>query len=67
MKNKTNWYRCTTRKEMLFLLDAGFDYVNCRPEKHNGNNITYFFARNEKLDKFLKSVCDDNTEERNCV
>lgn len=32
MRSETNWYRCTTRDEMIKLVVAGFDYTNFRKE-----------------------------------
>lgn len=54
MKNEKNWYRCTTREEMVLLVASGFDYTNFRPDKYNNGNNTYFFERTEKLEKFLE-------------
>lgn len=56
MRSETNWYRCTTREEMLKLLNAGFDYKNYRVEKYNDNKNTYYFERTEELDKYLAST-----------
>lgn len=55
MRSETNWYRCTTRQEMLELLNAGFDYKNCRPEKYNDNKNTYYFERTKELNEYLQA------------
>lgn len=57
-KDETIWYRCTTREKMLKLLDAGFDYKNCRKEKYNDGNVTYFFERTKELDDYLVSTTE---------
>ena len=54
VKDERNWYRCTTREEMVLLIAAGFDYTNFRADKYNNGNNTYFFERTEKLNKFLE-------------
>lgn len=36
------------------LIAAGFDYTNFRADKYNNGNITYFFERTERLNKFLE-------------
>lgn len=54
MRRETDWYRCTTRDNMVKLVNAGFDYKNCRPEKWNDNNTTYFFERTEELEKYVE-------------
>lgn len=54
MKDERNWYRCTTREEMVLLVAIGFDYTNFRADKYNNGNNTYFFERTEKLNKFLE-------------
>lgn len=54
MKDERNWYRCTTREEMVLLVVAGFDYTNFRKDKYNNGNNTYFFERTEKLNNFLE-------------
>jgi len=54
MKEEKNWYRCTTREQMVVLIAAGFDYINFRADKYNNGNITYFFERTEKLNRFLE-------------
>lgn len=56
MKSEINWYRCTTRKEMVKLINAGFDYKNYRNDKYNDNNVTYFFERTKELEKYLAST-----------
>lgn len=55
MKTEKNWYRCTTREEMVLLIAAGFDYTNFRADKYNNGNNTYFFERTDKLNKFLET------------
>ncbi len=54
MKDERNWYRCTTREEMVLLVAVGFDYTNFRADKYNNGNNTYFFERTENLNKFLE-------------
>lgn len=54
VKDERNWYRCTTREEMVLLVAFGFDYTNFRADKYNNGNNTYFFERTEKLNKFLE-------------
>lgn len=56
MKDETKWYRCTTRKEMEQLIEAGFDYINFRKDKYNNGKITYFFERTKELEKYLAST-----------
>ena len=56
MKNEVNWYRCTTREEMVKLIVAGFDYKNYRNDKYNDNNATYFFERTKELEEYLAST-----------
>ena len=55
MKTEKNWYRCTTREEMVLLIAAGFNYTNFRADKYNNGNNTYFFERTDKLNKFLET------------
>ena len=38
MKDEKNWYRCTTREEMVKLIIAGFNYTNFRKDKYNIKN-----------------------------
>lgn len=33
MRDEKNWYRCTTRNEMVKLINAGFKYTNFRKDK----------------------------------
>lgn len=54
MRNEKDWYRCTSREEMVLLVASGFDYTNFRPDKYNNGNNTYFFERTSKLEKFLE-------------
>lgn len=56
MKNETKWYRCTTREEMLKLIEAGFSYTNFRKDKYNDNNLTYFFEKTKELENYLVST-----------
>lgn len=56
MKNETNWYRCTTRKEMIKLISAGFSYTNFRKDKYNNGKNTYFFERTTELENYLAST-----------
>ena len=55
MKAEKNWYRCTTKEEMVLLIAAGFNYTNFRADKYNNGNNTYFFERTDKLNKFLET------------
>lgn len=48
-----DWYRCTTRKEMISLIQAGFDYINFRKDKYNNGNITYYFEKNKQLEEYI--------------
>ena len=41
---------------MMKLLNAGFDYKNCRNEKRNDDKPTYYFERTEKLNDYLEST-----------
>lgn len=54
MKDEKNWYRCTTREEMIYLIENGFNYTNFRPDKFNEGKNTYYFERTKQLEKFLK-------------
>ena len=56
MKNEKNWYRCTTRNEMLKLVNAGFNYTNFRKDKFNNGENTYYFERTLELEKYLAST-----------
>ena len=56
MRSETNWYRCTTRDEMIKLVVAGFDYTNFRKDRFNDGNITYYFERTKKLENYLAST-----------
>ncbi len=56
MKNETNWYRCTTRDEMVKLIEAGFNYTNFRKDRFNDGNITYFFERTKALENHMAST-----------
>ena len=58
MRNETNWYRCTTREEMVKLVNAGFDYTNFRKDKYNDGNNTYYFERTKELEQHLASIKD---------
>lgn len=41
---------------MKKLIDVGFDYTNFRKDRFNNGNITYYFERTEKLEKYLEST-----------
>lgn len=56
MKDERNWYRCTTREEMVKLIVAGFNYTNFRKDKWNEGNFTYYFERTEELENYLAST-----------
>ena len=56
MRSETNWYRCTTRDEMIKLVVAGFDYTNFRKDRFNDGNITYYFERTKELENYLAST-----------
>lgn len=56
MRGEKNWYRCTSRDEMIDLVLNGFDYKNCRPEKYNNGNTTYYFIRTEELENYMAST-----------
>ena len=56
LRSEKNWYRCLTRDEMKKLIDVGFDYTNFRKDRFNNGNITYYFERTEKLEKYLEST-----------
>lgn len=58
MKSEKNWYRCTTREEMIKLVTVGFDYTNFRKDKFNNNNNTYYFGRTKKLEECLASTAE---------
>lgn len=63
-KVERDWYRCTTRDEMVVLVAMGFDYANCRKDKFNNGDTTYFFERTKKLEKFLEMRRQIETQER---
>lgn len=56
MKSETNWYRCTTREEMVRLVENGFNYTNFRKDKYNNGNLTYYFERTKELEDYLAST-----------
>lgn len=56
MKDEKNWYRCTTREEMVKLVIAGFNYTNFRKDKYNNGDNTYYFERTEQLENYLAST-----------
>ena len=56
MRNEKNWYRCTTRGEMVKLIVAGFNYTNFRKDRFNDGNFTYYFERTKELDDYLAST-----------
>ena len=56
MKDEKNWYRCTTREEMVKLIVAGFNYTNFRKDRFNDGNFTYYFERTKELDDYLAST-----------
>ena len=56
MKDEKNWYRCTTREEMVKLIVAGFNYTNFRKDKFNDGNFTYYFERTKELEDYLAST-----------
>ena len=56
MKDEKNWYRCTTREEMVKLVVAGFNYSNFRKDRFNDGNFTYYFERTKELDDYLAST-----------
>lgn len=56
MKDERNWYRCTTREEMVKLIVAGFNYTNFRKDKFNEGNFTYYFERTEEFENYLAST-----------
>ena len=56
VKDERNWYRCTTREEMVKLIVAGFNYTNFRKDKFNEGNFTYYFERTEELENYLAST-----------
>ena len=56
MKDEKNWYRCTTREEMVSLVVAGFNYTNFRKDKYNNGDNTYYFKRTEQLENYLAST-----------
>ena len=51
-----NWYRCTTREEMVKLIVAGFNYTNFRKDRFNDGNFTYYFERTKELEDYLAST-----------
>ena len=53
MKDEKNWYRCTTREEMVKLVVAGFNYTNFRKDRFNDGDFTYYFERTKELDDYL--------------
>lgn len=58
MKDPKNWYRCTTREEMIRLIEAGFNYTNFRKDKFNNGENVYYFERTLDLDKYLASTAE---------
>ena len=56
VKDERNWYRCTTREEMVKLIVVGFNYTNFRKDKFNEGNFTYYFERTEELENYLAST-----------
>ena len=56
MRDEKNWYRCTTRNEMVKLINTGFNYTNFRKDKFNNGENTYYFERTLELDKYLAST-----------
>ena len=56
MKDEKNWYRCTTREEMVNLIVAGFNYTNFRKDRFNEGNFTYYFERTKELEDYLVST-----------
>lgn len=56
MKDEKNWYRCTTREEMVRFIIAGFNYTNFRKDKYNNGNDTYYFERTKELENYLAST-----------
>ena len=56
MKDEKNWYRCTTREEMVKLVVAGFNYTNFRKDRFNDGNFTYYFERTKELEDYLAST-----------
>ena len=56
VKDERNWYRCTTREEMVKLIVAGFNYTNFRKDKFNEGNFTYYFERTKELEDYLAST-----------
>ena len=56
MKDEKNWYRCTTREEMVNLIVAGFNYTNFRKDRFNEGNFTYYFERTKELEDYLAST-----------
>lgn len=56
MRSETDWYRCTTREEMIRLICDGFDYTNFRKDRFNDGNITYYFKRTKELEEYLAST-----------
>ena len=58
MKDPQNWYRCTTREEMIKLINAGFNYTNFRKDKFNNGENVYYFERTLDLDKYLVSTAE---------
>lgn len=56
MRDEKNWYRCTTREEMVKLVIAGFNYTNFRKDKYNNGNDTYYFERTTELEEYLNKV-----------
>lgn len=56
MKNERDWYRCTTREEMVKLIVAGFNYTNFRKDKYNNGDNTYYFERTAELENYLAST-----------
>ena len=56
LKDEKNWYRCTTREEMVKLVVAGFNYTNFRKDRFNDGNFTYYFERTKELEDYLAST-----------
>ena len=56
VKDEKNWYRCTTREEMVKLIVAGFNYTNFRKDRFNDGRFTYYFERTKELEDYLEST-----------
>lgn len=56
MRDEKNWYRCTSREEMVNLVIKGFNYTNFRKDKFNNGNLTYYFERTKDLEDYLAST-----------